>query len=63
MKLDMTRILLALAVFAVPAALAAHAGPPNIIHFMADDLGWNDLGHFNGGKPVHVIASSLPDRW
>lgn len=29
----------------VPSA----AAKANILHFMADDLGWNDLGHFNGG--------------
>lgn len=33
----------------VPSA-AAHATPPNVVFIVGDDVGYNDFGHFNGGK-------------
>ena len=33
--------------FAIVGALAASV-PPHIVHIMADDTGWNDLGYKNG---------------
>ena len=39
------------------AALAR--GPPNILFIVADDLGYNDLGAYNGGKTVTPHLDSL----
>lgn len=46
--------LLGLAVFGHEAGAL-----PNIVHFMADDPGWNDLGHFNGGKTITTNIDTL----
>jgi hypothetical protein len=41
-----------------PAAAAA-GSKPHIVHFMADDLGWNDLGRFNGGLTITPAIDGL----
>jgi hypothetical protein len=48
---------LALVVVAVGSATvlaqASSSLPPNVVFIVGDDVGYNDLGHFNGGK-VHT---------
>eukprot|EP00052_Salpingoeca_macrocollata_P019248 m.159470 g.159470 ORF g.159470 m.159470 type:complete len:537 (+) comp20908_c0_seq1:1127-2737(+) len=39
--------------------LPVAAIPPHIIHIVADDLGYNDLGRFNGGKTVTPNIDAL----
>ena len=41
-----------------PAATVA-GSKPHIVHFMADDLGWNDLGRFNGGLTITPAIDGL----
>ena len=43
--------------FGFVGAAAATTAPPHIVHFMADDTGWNDLGYKNG-----LIRSPNIDR-
>ena len=45
------------ALVALAPALAAAGAPqrPHVLHIVADDLGYDDLGHFNGGK-THTPA-------
>ena len=34
----------------VAVSTAAPATPPNVVFIVGDDVGYNDFGHFNGGK-------------
>ena len=48
----------AMATAFLSAAIWAAAGArPNIIHIMGDDVGYDNLGHFNGGKTLTVETS------
>ena len=37
-------VLVRMAVCSLTLAIAGQAGPPNVVFFLADDLGWRDLG-------------------
>eukprot|EP00660_Eupelagonema_oceanica_P011203 gene11203-23910_t len=47
---------------ALPAALAAAAGaakPPHVLFIVGDDVGYNDIGHFNGKKTITPTMDGL----
>lgn len=46
----MERVLFCIAALGGVEATLASGEKPNVVHIMADDLGRDNLGHFNGGK-------------
>jgi arylsulfatase A-like enzyme len=49
-----------LAFFTLASLASLNAAPPNVVLFLADDLGYGDLGCF--GHPIIQTSTLLPNR-
>ena len=53
------RALAAASLLCACATTAIAAKPPNVVIFLADDLGWSDVGYHGGGRDRDPVDRPL----